>query len=134
MSQLALATDAVLPDEPCYGLYELNFPAPFTGKGHRFQIIQVMRGEGVVEHRRDLGEASRFARIPQFRIPGGLYDEHGKFDVVETVGRLQEVADEMRVSREVPPVSDLNAAYQNIIQQKKDRRNGKVAFAITHRW
>ena len=130
-----LVTDRVFPDDPAYGLYELNYPAQGTGSWHRYQIIQVMRGDRVVEHRTDLGPAKKYSAIPQIRIPGGVVLDSGRFEVVHTVGELREIADQMRGLE--PPhheVPDLIGGYHKELDKRKDRRRGRVRFAVTQKW
>lgn len=90
-------THYVDPDEPCLGLYELNFKSPDQRSRHRYQIIVVMRGDEPAEYRKDLGLAEKWQGVDQFRIPGGVYDPtDGKFYIEETVGRLMDFAEKMR--------------------------------------
>lgn len=125
----------MLPDEPCYGVFELNFPSPGTGKHHRFQIVQVVREGKVVEYREDLGPADAFGSRPQFRVPGGWIDDEGKLDIVHTVGELRDIADEMRgIPAPHHEVSDLINGYYDKVQERNDRRKGRVRFAVTHKW
>jgi len=92
-SQIAVATTHYNVDEPCMGLYEMNLSVP--GKGiHRFQILNVIRGDKVAECRIDLGPKTK---ADQFRIPGGVVDNvTGKGEILHTVGELQDIADHLR--------------------------------------
>ena len=94
MNRLYCGTDYVLLDEPCLGLYEMNMQSPDYRGFHRYQIIQVMRGDRPVEMRRDLGLAKSI-KANQFRIPGGAEDD-GKFYIEHTVGELVDIAEHMR--------------------------------------
>jgi len=98
MSKLVLGAPFITDDEPCLGLYELNFKSPDQRSRHRYQIIMVIRnGDKPAEHRIDLGLASKFKGVDQFRIPGGIVDEDtGKIYIEETVGRLKDIANIMR--------------------------------------
>ena len=94
--KLLCGTQYVLLDEPCLGLYELNLQSPGSRGFHRYQIIQVMRGDKPTEMRRDLGVAKKW-KVNQFRIPGGARDETtGKFYIEHNVGELVDIADYMR--------------------------------------
>lgn len=117
------------------GLFELDFPAPGTGKQHRFQIILVVRNGKVVEYREDLGPAADYATRPQFRVPGGWIDDAGKLDPVHTVGELRDIADELRgIPAPHHEVSDLLNGYYDKVQERNDRRKGRARFAVTHKW
>jgi hypothetical protein len=93
------ATDHVLYDEPCYGLYELNLKSADQKSRRRFQVIVVVRDDKLAEFRKDLGLAKKF-KVDQFRIPGGVLDETtGRTDILHTVGELQDIADYLRTHR-----------------------------------
>ena len=95
-NKLLCGTEYVLLDEPCLGLYEVNLQSPDYRGFHRYQIINVMRGDKVTEMRRDMGLAKNY-KINQFNIPGGAQDERtGRFYIEHTVGELIDIADYMR--------------------------------------
>lgn len=82
------------------GLFEIHEQAPDRKGFRRYQIIRVVRADRETEYRKDLGPAKKFAGIPQIRIPGGVRDEvTGRIDIVETVGRLRDIADSLRASK-----------------------------------
>jgi len=87
-------TGYILVDEPCLGLYELNFKSPDQRSRKRYQIVQVMREDKPAEHRIDLGLANR--KVDPFRIPGGVIGDDGRIYIEHTVGELQEIADQVR--------------------------------------
>ena len=96
MNKIHCGTDYVLIDEPCLGLYEMNMQSPGSRGFHRYQIIQVMRGDKPREYRRDLGLAKNI-KANQFRIPGGAIDEvTGRVYIEHTVGELVDIAEYMR--------------------------------------
>jgi len=96
MSPLIAGTHYILPDEPCYGLYELNFQSPGNKGFHRYQIILVIRGDRLAEYRQDMGLAKKY-KGDQVRIPGGVKDETtGRITIVHTVAELQELAEYIR--------------------------------------
>lgn len=74
----------------------MNLQSPGSRGFHRYQIIQVMRGDKPTEMRRDMGSAKSF-KANQFRIPGGAKDEvSGRFWIEHTVGELIDIAEYMR--------------------------------------
>jgi len=96
MSKLLYGTHAINEDEPCLGLYEMNLQSPGSRGFHRYQIILVMRGDGPVEFRKDLGLSKKF-KHDQVRIPGGAKDDiSGRFYIEHTVGELRDIADHIR--------------------------------------
>jgi len=122
---LILATDKVNEDEPCVSLKEVIEPSPFGGY-HRYQIIRVLRGQNIVEFRRDLGNANKY-KADVFIIPGCGDDNIP----VERVGDLAEIADYLR--QEAPrhpnkPMQDLLSGYYYVreIQLKEKRLKGIV--------
>lgn len=85
----------VSPDEPCFGLAEMNLQGPSYRGFHRYQIVYVIRADHLAEHREDLGLAARF-HADQFRIPGGVVSDLGRYEIVHTVGELRDIADQLR--------------------------------------
>lgn len=96
--EVTLGTDFIRLDEPCYGLFELNFQSPGSRGFHRYQIIQVIRNDRIAEFRKDLGASKKFKGIDQFRIPGG-FKSNGTVHIVHKVGELIDIANEMRHRR-----------------------------------
>jgi len=93
--KLLYGTTWVDEDEPCLALYEMHLQSPGSRGFHRYQIIHVMRHGKPAEFREDMGLAKNFKGVDQLRIPGGV-EEGGRYYVVETVGRLREIADYLR--------------------------------------
>ncbi len=94
MATIPLGTSWVSPDEPCLGLFELDYQSPGNRGFHRYQIAQVIRDGQVAEYREDLGPSKKFKGVPQRRFPGGTIDpQTRRIFIVETVGRLKEAAD-----------------------------------------
>ncbi len=92
-------TTYALNNEPCIGLYELNFKTPDQRERHRYQIIVVVRNDKPAEFRKDLGKAKKY-KHDQFRIPGSVFNEKtGKTDILHTVGELKDIADQMRLHK-----------------------------------
>ncbi len=97
MPNIPLGTTYVFNDEPCLGLYELNFQSPGNRGFHRYQILQVIReGDKVAEHRKDLGNAKKFKGVDQFRIPGSAKLPDGRLQIVHKVGELIDIANTIR--------------------------------------
>lgn len=84
---LVPGTHFVLHDELAYYLVERNLTAPDYKGVHRFQIVYVNRDDEIAEYRKDLGLATEFPGVQEFRIPS-LW-EH-------TVAELQEIAEHTR--------------------------------------
>lgn len=130
MKSLYLGTTVVHPNEPCWGLSEVNLQSPGSRGFHRYQLIFVIRNDKVYEYRKDMGLAKNFSAI-QFRIPGGFRQPDGRFDIVHTVAELQGIADDMR--HDTPPQhepSDLIGQYHDHIEKRKKERKGQIAYAI----
>src|SRR4051812_28791556 len=123
---IILATDHVRPNEPCFGLAELNRILPNEGGGtglHRVQIIEVIRGDQRWEHTRDMGLADGYA-AEEFVIPGHVPVGNGRYDVIETVGRLQGAADDWRAqygrTERPDPPQDLVKGFEEYAIKRRD--------------
>ncbi len=88
-------TTYLLKNEPCAGVYELNYQSPNSKGFHRYQIVLVVRDDKLAEYRKDLGNSKKFKGVDQFRIPGGMMSS-GKFKIVHTVDELLGIAQELR--------------------------------------
>lgn len=130
MAKLALATDHVFPDEPCWGLHEFEERAPDSRGHHRYRVITVVRGEAFYEYREDMGPADTCPLEP-FVIPGGVW-ENGRPNVVETVGRLVEIANRMHAGylepKERPAASDLIGGYHDLPDRRRRQRKRQSQF------
>ncbi len=104
---ISLGTTYVLKDEPCYGLFELNFQSPGNRGFHRYQITQVIRGDRIAEFRKDLGKAKKFKGVDQFRIPGGVKLSTGRIQIVHKVGELLDIAEHLRNGKTLVDKLDL---------------------------
>jgi len=127
-SALDTVTRVVVADEPCYVLAELNLPSRSGRTKSRFQILRVVRDDRLVTAYVYMGPAGQF-KADQLLIPGGQV-EHGKGIAWHTVAELQEIADELRAQpmhRETEP-SDMQAAFQNMVEEKKRRRSKQSSF------
>lgn len=133
MAEIMPGTTYVLADEPCCSLSELNEMAPDYHSIRRYQILHVVRGDRLAEYRKDLGLASDFRAFP-FQIVGGFKDgKTGRIYIEETVGRMKEMADEMRnrdESSRTIPVSDLIGGYADTKEQQAQSAQGKVLYFI----
>ena len=134
-TRVVLATDYVLPNEPCFGLSEVNRVTKVAGAGvRRFQIVQVIRDDQLWEYQRDMGPADSF-KSEEFVIPGHVPLSNGHFDVIETVGRLQGAADEWRAKYDKPterhgPPEDFVKSFEEYATKRRDARKGRRHFAM----
>ncbi len=87
MSKIIVVANTILGEELAVALYEIHEQAPDYSGFHRYQIIQVIRGDRIAEFRTDMGFASQWKGINQIRIPSIL--EY-------TVDELKDLADEFR--------------------------------------
>lgn len=121
---LLIGTNWVHDDEPAYGLCEAHEMQP-SQIPHRIQTLTVMRGGKPVDYRQDLGPACNF-KASQFAITGGVCI-NGKYDVVETAGRLMEMADGLRDNPTNHTViglgSDMLKGYQQIERRRNANKN-----------
>jgi hypothetical protein len=127
-SALDTITRAVVADEPCYVLAELNLPSRSGKSKSRFQILRIVRNDRLVTAYVYLGPSSKF-KADQLLIPGGQV-EHGKGIAWHTVAELQEMADGLRAQpphRETEP-SDLQTAFRNMVEEKKRRSRKQSSF------
>jgi len=130
-SALDTVTRAVVADEPCYVLAELNLPSRSGKSKSRFQILRVVRSDQLVTAYVYMGPSGRF-KADQLLIPGGQV-ENGRGTVWHTVAELQEIADELRAKplyRETEP-SDLQTAFHTMAEEKKRRRKKQSSFGLT---
>jgi hypothetical protein len=127
-SALDTVTRAVVADEPCYVLAELNLPSRSGKSKSRFQILRVVRDDRLVTAYVYMGPSGKF-KADQIVIPGGQL-ENGKGIAWHTVAELQEMADNLRAQplhRETEP-SDMQTAFQNMVEEKKRRRRKQSSF------
>lgn len=101
MPELVGGTTYILADEPCLNLAEVNLIAPKNDgtsdtDWYRFQIILVVRDDKPTEYRERLGLAKDFKASGINIIGGGRDGITGKLWSEETVGRLRDMAEEMR--------------------------------------
>lgn len=118
----------VSPDEPCYSLKEVELQSPGSKGWHRYQIVLVVRGDRLAEYRVDLGPRERWP-FPCFVIPGAVPVGNGRVDIIETVGRLQFLAEEQRgrppVEAQYPelfPGLDLKKRALDTLEQRIARK------------
>lgn len=119
------ATPFVHPDEKCALLAEVNLRTPDSRGFHRYQILFVVRGDRLAEHRVDLGPRESFT-APQFRVPGG-WGHH----IDHTVGELRDIADFQRTGRlpapEVEP-TDLVGEWRALVDRRRKARRNQSLF------
>ena len=133
---LRLATPAISLDEPAFLLIEEHLQSPGAKGFHRYQVITVVRNDELVEWHHDMGVATKFKNIDQFRIPGGVQDPQTKKLYIEhTVGELREIADMLRtrpqMSRQLPH-TDLIAMYQIYMEQQAELARNRMVFGKYH--
>jgi len=130
---ITLATDAVHDDEPCFFLTEGERNTDIPGGGvRRVQIITVIRDDAKWKCVVDLGPAEDFEAEP-FGLQGYVEVAPGRFEVLETVGRLRLAAREMRSAKphERPyDPQDLRAGLEETASRRLDARLGRRRFAI----
>lgn len=131
MSKLILGTNVVAMDEPAWSLKEINGPAPDSKSVRRWQVIKVVRNDCLVEFRRDLGLAKRYA-ANEFLIPGGVLTDEatGRAEILHTVGELYDIAELLRSDvyerPERPEGIDLIQHYRDR-PEKQQRRRRKLS-------
>ena len=124
-------TLVVSNDEPCFNLSEVHLQSPDCRGFRRYRILSVIRDDRVSEAWFDLGDARRFAAVPEFRIPGGLSEPNGSITVLHTVGELVDVATEFHVGKVRPPdiePTDLITGYYEQLDQKARWRRKESQF------
>lgn len=125
MAKILFGTHYISEDEPCMGLFEMDFQSPGNKGFHRYQVVYVMRGDKPAEYRKDLGQSTKF-KADQFRIPGGAYDEiTDRYYVEHTVGELRDIADHMRV-RPVDKADLPNLEGKGIWGKLVDQKEQKI--------
>ena len=119
---LVLTTQVVSMYEPCMGLAEVEVQSPGSRGFHRYQVLAVVRGGRVSNFMRDLGLATKFDGIQQFRVPGGVMDDlTGRFEIVHTVGELYDIADYLRAGYSRQPEYQQGDLFQNLLLQKEEQ-------------
>ena len=133
---LVEATFAIRADEPAWSLRELNLPTPDSRGRHRYQIIEVVRQDKLVEWRADLGSESAF-HARQFNILGGYVDERGRGHVFHSVAELQDMAIEMRERPQLDdaelwqePMRDWEQAYHDEADRRRHVASGIKVFSM----
>ena len=129
---ITLATNHVLPGEPCLALIEVNQQVPRKGL-RRIQVIHVVRADTPWRYERDLGPARRF-KADAVAIRGNAPLGNGRFAVVETVERMQAMADEWRSEAIVAPVrqqepTDFKKMTEEYLTRRREARTGLKRFA-----
>ena len=128
------ATTMVHPYEPCFELSEVNKVLPSKVGLRRVQTIKVVRDDEVWECVRDMGPAEQFQAEP-FAFPGAADLGNGKWDVVETVERLLDAANEWRTHyakptpRNEPPL-DLVKGFEETAIRRREASKGIRHFAM----
>ena len=135
MGTIVRSTNYVRKGEPCLELGETNEVRPIPGDGlRRIQTVLVIRNDEVWEYQRDMGAASQF-KAEQFIFPGAVRVGDGRYDVVETVERLQAAADDFRSRYDRPQERpeaplDLVGGFEETATKRHDARVGRRRFAV----
>jgi len=127
MGNIIIGTNTVTMDEPCYGLHEVHKQSPGSRGFHRYQCIQVIRNDQVVELIIDMGDARDFKADNQFFLPGGYQQKNGKYLIAETVGRLRDIADYLRnrpaLELKMPTHNLMEGYYEHCRRRDNGNRN-----------
>ena len=129
-----LPTDHVGNDEPCFGYAEVNKVSVKAGAGtRRMMIIQVVRNDNLFEYWRDMGKADAF-KTEEFAFPGYVPLSNGHYEVLETVGRLKEAADNFRAKMDKPhrpfDPTDMKKGFEEYAVRRRDARKGRKMFSL----
>ena len=134
LAPIVLATTEVFPSEPCLSLSETNRVLPVAGAGlHRIQTIRVVRNDKPFECVFDMGPASKFT-TEEFIFQGAVPLSDGRYDVLETVERLKDAANDFRArydkptERRDPP--DFVKGFEEMATRRRDARVGRKRFAV----
>ena len=74
MTSLLLLTTELRRDDPAWSLKELNLTPSDYGPKRKYQIIEIVRNDRLVEHRTDMGSVASFGDTKQLNIIGGTVD------------------------------------------------------------
>ena len=125
--------DNVTPGEPCFELKEGNVTTNESGaKKQRVQILHVIRNDKVWGHTIYLGDSSGFT-CPPFIIKGHVELGNGRYEILETVQSLQDIADDFRINGYPVPEyekPDMARAYEIIATYAKDKREGRIKVSV----
>lgn len=138
MTHLVEGTFTITAGEPAWSLAEVNALTPDSKARHRYQVIQVVRNDKLVEWRHDMGDEKNF-KARQFNILGGYVDERGRGHVFESVESLRVIADQMRnegyagprdEEPEMPSKAEWQQAYADLVDARKLARTGRKSFVM----
>lgn len=120
------ATTYVLMDEPCCSLTEVNLRRPDSRGYRRYRIVYVWRNGLLCEYREDVGPVTN---AMCFRIPGAIYDDESeRWDTVETVGSLVDIAEALRAGKVEQPhhePTDLMGQWHEQLDKKQMAQRGR---------
>ena len=119
---MRIITDHVHPDEPCYGLQEVDRLEPMpdgSSQWRRVQAVYVVRGDTIAEYMTDLGPSMLFQRVTQIKLLA--FGE-------ESVGELMDEADRTRyddyAEKLRQEVKESSTLIQDFVEEKE--RNWKI--------
>ena len=120
-----LDEERVHPSEPCFELVERGLPPPDFGAPHRYQLVQVLRGDGWVWFRKDMGLEADWPGARELRISGD-----GEKDSVQM---LRELADEMRADPywanfHAEVSTDMNKEFGRLLFERARRHQNISVF------
>lgn len=135
MTNVVLATEVIYPREPCFELAEVNEMLPIPGHGlRRMQRVRVVRGDKLWDWQRDMGPASAF-KTEEFIFAGAVKVAEGRYNVLETVERLQDAADSYRAKYDRPeprkhPPMDFVAGLEETATRRREARTGRRQISM----
>ena len=121
-------TDWILPNEPCYLIYEVERQAPDSKTKRRYRHILVSRNDRLAEHVTDLGLASDFPGAHQSQVKtGGMTNGVGwsEHTVAEAIGIIEEYRYSYWDVDDLPRLRDLEEGYE-VTNDMRGRRGKKV--------
>lgn len=119
--------DSVHANEPCYMLVERNLPPPDFTATHRYQLVQVLRGDSLVWFSCDMGLTVAWPGTRELRVTGD-----GEKD---TVAEMMAIAEEMRydpywtqVEAEIRAASTFSEDYGNYLYERVKTKLNQSTF------
>ncbi len=124
-------TDSVLPNEPCYLIYEINKQAPDSRGIRRYRHILVGRGDKLAMYVEDLGLAKLLPHWQQSQIKtGGIeggraWSEH---TVGEAIGMMEQYREAHWDLEDLPYLRHNMAEQYEISNELRGRPKGRKVF------
>ncbi len=128
-------TGVVDMDEPAVRLAEMNLTSDEWGEPHRVQTVYLIRGEELVEFKKDLGPTRGFTR-DEFAIQCGFKKDNDAWESTDTVGRVMEQAEENRqfqnIQREEDP-PDFRMMWWDENERRRLEAAHRSQFGAAHK-